>query len=135
MSFCITLFDTIQNSTEGDVCFGTSTKNLTINKGSSYRIIFDLTKDGLQTNLTGFSFRGQIRPSASSSKVLLEMNSANLLIKSEAEIGRFTIILPESFTRRVTESYAVYDIELINGLGEVTKIVQGLITFVAEVTQ
>jgi|688.fasta_scaffold04417_18 hypothetical protein len=135
MSFCITLFDTLENSTTGDVCFGTSTKNLTLNKGSSYRIIFDLTKNGSAANLTGFSFRGQIRTSATSSSVLLEMNSANLLIKSEPTIGRFTVFLPESFTRRVSGSYAVYDIEMIDGLGDVSKIVQGLITFVSEVTQ
>ncbi len=135
MSFCITLFDTLENSTTGDVCFSTSTKNFTLNKGSSYRIIFDLTKSGTAANLTGFSFRGQIRPSATSNKVLLEMNSANLLIKSEPTIGRFTLILPESFTRRVSESYAVYDIELVDGLGEVSRIVQGLITFISEVTQ
>jgi hypothetical protein len=135
MSFCITLFDTLENSTAGDVCFATSTKNLTLNKGSSYRIIFDLTKAGSVANLTGFSFRGQIRPSATSNIVLLEMNSANLLIKSEPAIGRFTVVLPESFTRRVPGSYAVYDIELVDSLGDVSKIVQGLITFVSEVTQ
>jgi hypothetical protein len=63
------------------------------------------------------------------------MNSANLLIKSEPTTGRFTVFLPESFTRRVSGSYAVYDIEMIDGLGDVSKIVQGLITFVSEVTQ
>ena len=135
MSFCITLLDTIENSTEGDSCFATATKNLNLNKGSSYRIIFSLTKNGSPINLTGFSFRGQIRPSITSTKVLLEVNSANLLIKTDPTLGRFTLILPESFTRRVVEQYTVYDIEIIDSIGEVSRIVQGMITFVSEVTQ
>lgn len=134
-SFCITLFDTIENPSETDACFLTTTKNLTINKGSGYRINFTLSKDGGPVDLTGYSLRGQIRPSATSSQVLLNMTSANLLLKIDNSNSLIVMNLPESFTRRVSETYAVYDIELLNPTADAYKIVTGLITFIPEVTQ
>lgn len=134
-SFCVTVFDSIENASQSEACFATTTKNLTINKGSSYRIEFLLSKDGNRVNLTGYSVRGQIRPSSSSSVVLLNMNSANLLLTVDNSNSTIQMYLPESFTRRVSQSYAVYDIELLNNIGEVSRIVSGLITFVPEVTQ
>lgn len=134
-SFCITLFDTIENPSETDACFLTTTKNLTINKGSGYRINFTLSKDGNSVDLTGYSLRGQIRPSATSSQVLLNMTSANLLLRIDNSNSLIVMNLPESFTRRVSEIYAVYDIELLNPTSDAYKIVTGLITFIPEVTQ
>ncbi len=134
-SYCITLFDTIENPAENDACFLTTTKNLTINKGSGYKIIFTISKDSNDVDLTGYSLRGQIRPSSSSSTVLLNMTSANLLLKIDNENSSIIMNLPESFTRRVSGSYGVYDIELLNPTSDAYKIVTGLITFVSEVTQ
>lgn len=134
-SFCITLFDTLENPSENDACFVTSTKNLTINKGSGYKITFSLSKDGDPVDLTGYSLRGQVRPSASSSTVLLNMTSANLLLKIDNANSSIIMNLPESFTRRVPGTYGVYDIELLNPVSDASKIVTGLITFVPEVTQ
>ena len=134
-SFCVTLFDTIENPGENDACFITATRNLTLNKGSSYRIKFLLSKDSNSVNLTGYSLRGQIRPSSSSPTVLLNMTSANLLLGIDNSNSTIFMNLPESFTRRVPGSLAVYDIELLNNVGEASKIVTGLITFVPEITQ
>ncbi len=133
MAYCITLFDTIENPGETDACFATASKNLTINKGSGYRITFSLTKDGDPADLSGHTLRGQIRPSSSSSTVLLNMTSANLLLKIEN--SNVIMNLPESFTRRVQDNYAVYDIELLSPTSDSYKIVTGLITFIPEVTQ
>lgn len=132
-SYCITLFDTLENPSENDACFVTSTKNLTINKGSGYKITFTLSKNGGDVDLTGHSLRGQIRPSSSSSTVLFNMTSANLLL--QIEDSSIVMTLPESFTRRVTGTYATYDIELLSPTADAYKIVSGLITFVPEVTQ
>ena len=135
MSFCVTIFDTIEDPSENDACFRTSTNNLTINKGSAYKIIYSVTKNGLAANLNGYSLRGQIRPSASSPTVLLNMTSANLLLQVDSANSALVMNLPESFTRRVQQSFAYYDIELINPQAQVTRVAQGLITFVPEVTQ
>lgn len=134
-SYCVTLFDTIENPIENDACFLTTTKNLTINKGSGYKITFALTKDGAPVNLMGYSIRGQIRPSSSSSVVLLNMTLANLLLKIDNNNSSIIMNLPESFTRRVPGSYAVYDIELLSPTSDAYKIVTGLLTFIPEITQ
>lgn len=134
-SYCITLFDTIENPSENDACFITTTKNLTINKGSGYKITFTLSKNGGDVDLTGHALRGQIRPSSTSTTVLLNMTSANLLLKIDNDNSAIIMTLPESFTRRVSGTYAVYDIELLSPTADAYKIVTGLITFVPEVTQ
>lgn len=134
-SFCVTLFDTIENPGESDACFITAIKNFTLNKGSGYRIIYLVKKDGSPADLSGYSLRGQIRPSASSSTILLNMTMANLLLKIDFDNSYIVMNLPESFTRRAPGTYAVYDIELLSPTADAYKIVSGLITFVPEVTQ
>ena len=129
-SYCVSL-TTIDNQI--DACFTTSTQNLTLNKGSAYRIVFKLLNNGLDVNLTGNSLRGQIRASVASSVVLLDMSSANLLLN----LGNSTVtmILPERFTRRVSQTSVVYDIELLNTLAESSKIITGTMIFIPEVTR
>lgn len=134
-SYCVTVFDTIENPGEGDACFNTAVKNLTINKGSSYRIIYKVTKENADVNLLGFALRGQIRPSSNSPVVLLDMSTANMLLEINNSNSTIVMRLPESFTRRVSQSLASYDIEILSGTGDAYKIVSGLITFIPEVTQ
>lgn len=134
-SYCVTLFDTIENPGDGDACFNTAVKNLTINKGSAYKIVFKLTKENADVSLVGFALRGQIRPSSNSSTVLLDMSTANMLLEINNSNSTIVMRLPESFTRRVTQSFASYDIEILSGSGDAYKIVAGLITFIPEVTQ
>ena len=128
-SFCITLFDTIENPAENDACFLTAVKNLTINKGSGYKINFTISKDSSPVNLIGYALRGQIKPSATSSGVLLNMTSANLLLQINNETSTISMTIPESFTRRVSQVFAVYDIELLNSTEDAFKIISGIITF------
>lgn len=129
-SFCVTLFDTIENPIDNDACFTTATKNLTLNKGSSYKIIYSLYKDGSSVDLTGYSLRGVIKPSSTSSDIMLNLSTANLLLEINNSNSTIAMNLKESFTRRVTVASAVYDIEILNNVGDATKIITGLITFV-----
>ena len=130
MSFCVNIFDNIENPADSDACFTTAVRNLTLNIGSSYKISFILTKDGQpSTFLTGYAARGVIKPSASSSSILLTMNTANLLMTIDETQSLLNMYIPESFTRRVTNSFGYYEIELLNPLSQARKIVQGLITF------
>jgi hypothetical protein len=135
MSFCVTVFSVLEDPQENDSCFVVQPTNLTINKGSAYKIVYKATKSGSAANLSGYSLRGQIRPSASSSEILLNMTSANLLLQIDLSLGAIVMNLPESFTRRVAQSIAYYDIELINSQAQTARVVQGLITFVPEVTR
>lgn len=130
MSFCVNIFDSIENPADSDSCFTTAVRNLTLNVGSSYKISFILTKDGQPSQfLTGYAARGIIKSSISSAEILLTMNTANLLITIDETQSVLNMYIPESFTRRVTNSFGYYEIELINPLSQVRKIVQGTLTF------
>lgn len=129
-SYCVTLFDTIENPGENDACFLAVTKDLTLNKGSSYRIQFLLSKDNNDVNLTGYALSGTIKKSSSSNDILLHMNSANLLLGINFDSSSISMFLPESFTKNIVENFLVYEIYLINPSSETSKIVQGLIKFV-----
>lgn len=131
MSYCVTLFDTIENPSENDACFIAATKNLTINKGSSYKIVFVLSKNGNNNiDLLGHSLRGEIKQSSTSSEVLLSLTSANLLLEIDNANSRINMYLKETFTNKVNVSSAVYNIELLDSIGNVSKIITGLITFI-----
>lgn len=129
-SFCVTLFDSIENPAEDDACFICATRNLTISKGSSYKIIYLLSKDGSNVNLSGYTLRGVVKPSSSSNDVLLNLSSANLLLEMNNTNSQIFMYLKESFTRRLSSSSVVYDIEIINSTGDASKIVTGLITII-----
>lgn len=129
-SFCVSIFNTLENPAENDSCFVTATKNLTLNKGSSYRITYLVSKDDDPVDLTGYALRGDIRPSQNSDTILLNMSSANLLLKIDNNNSSIIMNIPESFTRRVTQTVAVYNIELLNNNSETSKIVTGIINFV-----
>lgn len=129
-SFCVTLFDSIENPAEDDACFICATRNLTISKGSSYKIIYLLSKDGSNVNLSGYTLRGVVKPSSSSNDVLLNLSSANLLLEINNTNSQIFMYLKESFTRRLSSSSVVYDIEIINSTGDASKIVTGLITII-----
>lgn len=129
-SFCVSIFNSLENPAENDSCFVTATKNLTLNKGSSYRITYLVSKDDDAVDLTGYALRGDIRPSQNSDIILLNMSSSNLLLKIDNDNSSIIMNIPESFTRRVTQTVAVYNIELLNSNSETSKIVTGIINFV-----
>lgn len=126
-SYCITLFNTIENPGITDACFVTTNKNITINKGSSYRITFIASKNGGPVDLSGHSLRGTVKLSSNSTSTLLDMTSANKLLKIDG--SNIIMYFTESFTRSVPGSFAVYDVELISPSAEVSKIITGIITF------
>jgi hypothetical protein len=117
-SFCVTIFDTIENAAENDACFGTSTKNLSLNKGSSYRITYQLSKNSGSASIVGYTLRGQIKPTSTSSTILLDPPNSRIMM-----------YIPESFTESISESICYYYIELLNSGGEASRIIQGQINF------
>jgi len=129
-SFCVSIFNTLENPAENDSCFVTATKNLTLNKGSSYKITYLVSKDGDNADLSAYSLRGDIRSSSTSDLILLNMSTSNLLLKIDTNNSAIIMNIPETFTRRIQQNIAIYNIELLNSNSETSKIVTGVITFV-----
>ena len=110
------------------------TYNFTIEQGTSFRKPF-VYKDslGIPIDLSGFTARMQMRPSKSSSLVLLDLTTENGGIVIEGPKGAVTMVFTEAMTSALSRS-GVYDLELVNG-STVMRFVEGEITLSKEVTR
>lgn len=134
MSFCITDFNAVDNPVVSDTCFATATRNLTINKGSTFGLSFVLTKDGELADLSGYTVRSAIKASYNSTDDLVYMSTSNQMITIDLDTSSILMNIPEKITRRIPVALGVYDIELISSTGNTAQIIKGTITFNNQVT-
>ncbi len=86
--------------------------------------------------LTGYKARMQIRPEIDSSAVLAELTTENGGILIEAPTtGTFVLYLDDVITAALEFDQAVYDVEMIAPNGDVTRVMQGVVTLSREVTR
>ena len=90
---------------------------------------------GVAVNLTGYSAKMQIRQSASSTDVLLELSTANSRISITALTGTITLIFSAAVTAAIDWSRGRYDLELTSSDGTVTRLIEGQISVSKEVTR
>jgi hypothetical protein len=128
--------------------------NITVPQGSDVKEFFQLYTDAEQTtafDLSGFTAESHVRANYNSSTPLLTLTSDNNKIILGAEIvdgeivegdltnGGIALIYNSTDTSAIRFSdealEAVRDIELIDGLGKIRRIIQGTITFTREVTR
>lgn len=103
--------------------------NLLVDQGTTYSVNLEVKDaDGNVVNLTGFSGAGQLRKQYNS-------NTATTFTVNVYSNGTVTAGLSANQTAALTEGRYVYDIEIRNALGEVSRIVEGLITITPEVTK
>jgi len=95
-----------------------------------------MTNDyGQPTDLTGHSFRMQIRSTVESATVVLELTTANgRLPIDDATAGKFKILLSATDTAALTAGFYVYDLEWVNG-SRVTRLFEGPLEVSREVTR
>lgn len=92
--------------------------------------------DGDAVDLTDFSARMQARVRPDSTSTLLSLTSSpggGLTLGGVA--GTIEIDLEEEETRQLAPGVYVYDLEVIDGSGAVTRLVEGVLTVTAEVTR
>jgi hypothetical protein len=134
MSFCITNFNAVNNPAVSDECFATATRNLIVNKGTTFKLSFVLTLDGNLADLTGYSARASIKQSYSDTSDLVYLSSSNGMIKINLTSSSIDLYIPEKITRRINIPIGVYDIEIINSNSETFRVVQGTMTFSEQVS-
>jgi len=134
MSFCITDFNAVNNPVVSDTCFATATRNLTINKGTTFGLSFVLSKDGNLADLSGYTARSAIKESYDSTDDLVYMSTSNQMITIELDTAEVVMNIPEKITRRIPVALGVYDIELISSTGQTAQIIKGTVTFNDQVT-
>ena len=87
-------------------------------------------EDGSAKSLSGFSVRGQVRPTKDSSTLTASFTTAI----TNASGGIFTVSLPFATTTNMAVGQYFYDIELFTG-STVQRLIEGLVTVSPEVTR
>lgn len=85
-------------------------------------------------DLTGHTARMQVRRTIDSSAVIISLTTENGGIQIDGDDGKITIIMSDSQTAALTSS-GVYDLEIEDPSGNVSRVVQGTFTLSQEVTR
>ena len=103
--------------------------NLLIDQGATFSTRLSITNgSGQNIDLTGYSAAGQIRKHYSSSNAVNFTASLN-------SAGYLTLGLSSNTTASMTAGRYVYDVELVDNVGRVSRIVEGIITVSPNVTR
>lgn len=111
--------------------------NITIEQGADFSL--PLTwRDGTNTvvDVTGYSARMQIRESYDSEDYIVSLTSSvNGGITLGGIAGTILVEIPAAVTAIMSQSAAVYDLEMVSSTGAVTRLVQGNVYVSREVTR
>lgn len=104
--------------------------NLVVDQGTTFETTINLTDDdGDLVNLTGYSGAGQVRKHYTSS------NATNMTITLGGANGTVTMGMSANTTASLTSGRYVYDVELTDPSGDVSRIFEGIITVTPQVTR
>ena len=125
--------------------------NITCEAGSTFRRTLEIEQPDLANDptgqtyedfdLQGYTARMQVRRTIESTAFLLELTTENggLTINPADEINQIYIDVAASVTASLASNFntvnAVYDLEIVNGDGVVSRILQGTFTISPEVTR
>jgi hypothetical protein len=104
---------------------------LTLEQGATFNTVINVNDGtGSPQNLTGYTARSMMRRSyyTSSKKEFTVSISAPAL-------GEITMAMTAANTANLTAGRYVYDVEIDDGAGEVTRIFEGIITVLPNVTR
>lgn len=120
--------------------------NITIEQGSTFGRLISLEQPDLAADPTGATFeeydlsghtaRMQIRRTVESTSTMLSLTTANggIVINPGTPDNEIEIVISAANTATLTTD-GVYDLEIINSAGAVSKVIRGTITLIPEVTR
>lgn len=113
-----------------------ATYNLNIEQGATFEESF-VVRDSSNNlmDLTGYTARMQIRPFVSSPEVLLDASTVNGILVITALEGRIDLVLSPLQTEQLLYTTSVYDLEIEDASGKVTRLVQGTVNVSQQVTR
>lgn len=94
--------------------------------------------DAPAADLTGYTARMQIRSAIDAAEPLIELTTENDRITITPATGRLDLVISATDTAALVPAQfdaAVYDVEIVSGGGEVTRLVQGKVKLSPEVTR
>lgn len=109
--------------------------NIRIDVGSTFYLFLTwLDSNGDPVDLSGYTARMQARAAIDSASTIFSATTENGYIVLGGALGTISVTIPAAVTEEITESSGVYDLELVNG-SVVTRIIEGIVIFSAEVTR
>lgn len=111
--------------------------NLTIEQGANFsRTITWLDADGIELDLSDYMARAQFRTSHTASTTVFELTTENSGIVLGGAAGTIALVSSAASTAVLTApSYGVWDLELIDASGNVTRLLEGRYSITPEVTR
>lgn len=117
-------------------CGIAGTYNITCQQGATLkRTLTWLEPNKNPINVTGYTARMQVRATVDASSTILELTTANNRITLGGITGAIDLLVPATTTANLTPGLYVYDLEMVSGGGEVSRIVEGNFVVKAEVTR
>jgi len=120
--------------------------NITIEQGSTFGRLISLEQPDIaadptgatfeEYNLSGHTARMQIRRTVESTSTMLSLTTENggIVINPGTPDNEIEIVISAANTATLTTD-GVYDLEIINNGGAVSKVIRGTITLIPEVTR
>jgi len=109
--------------------------NLTLSQGATWNVSLTYNDgDGDPINLTGFSARMQARNFYTSESTVFDIDSTNDITLG-GTAGTIQISVDAATTAAIGAAQYVYDMEIVSGSGEVTRLIEGTLIVTPEVTR
>lgn len=115
-------------------------KDLTCPQGTSFELQYDIelqNENGSPVNLSGFKASFHVRKNYNTPIIELDLTTENAGIMLSGDVGKINVMItPEmtnSFIFRDDSVDYVYDLDLIDPLGKVRRVVQGTFTITKNV--
>jgi hypothetical protein len=109
--------------------------NLVCPQGSTFQRTLTFRIGRNAVDITEWTARMQVRERHESLTTLLELTSENESITLGGAAGTITLYVDSMITERLKIGTHVYDLELVNTTGEVTRLLEGKFTVTPEVTR
>lgn len=111
------------------------TLDFTIEQGATFNLLLTWKIDDVPVNITNWTARLQARVDVEDSEVILSLTTANGGITLGGAAGTISLDQTATQTALLPAGDYVYDLELISGVGAVTRLVQGELNISPEVTR
>ena len=98
------------------------------------RTILYTDANDVATNLTGYTAAMQVRPTAASATVILELTTENTRITLGGAAGTVDLLVDAATMEALTPGRYYYDLELYTG-STVIRLIEGVFNIKAEVTR
>lgn len=109
--------------------------NMVCPQGSTFNQEMTYSINAVNVNLTGYTARMQVRDKHTSTSAVISLTTENSRITLGGSAGTITMSISAADTALLTPKTYVYDLELISGGGEVTRIIEGKFVVTPEVTR